>query len=67
MLAYSGVPFENFTYTDGDKYLINQDDKWGWCDDKGKFIINPQFDDASFFGDSKLASIKSSDKYGYRQ
>jgi hypothetical protein len=41
------------------RQIFNQDDKYGWCDKEGKFIINPQFDDAVFsFGDSKLASIK---------
>jgi hypothetical protein len=50
---------------DGEKYLIDQDGKWGWCDIEGKITINPQFDDAIFFGDSKLASIKSSGRWGY--
>jgi hypothetical protein len=28
------------------RQIFNQDDKYGWCDKEGKFIINPQFDDA---------------------
>jgi hypothetical protein len=45
--------------------LIYQDEKAGWCDKDGKFIINPQFESAEVFGESKIACVKSGDKYGY--
>ena len=40
-------------------------DKWGYIDKSGKFIINPQFDDACDFSESGLAGVQLGDKWGY--
>jgi hypothetical protein len=50
---------------DGDKFLIEQDGKWGWCDKEGKIIINPQFTDAHPFWGNDLAPIESGKSWGY--
>jgi len=50
---------------DGDKYLIEQDGKWGWCDKEGKITINPQFAEAYPFRGSKLAAVRSGESWGY--
>lgn len=50
---------------DGDKYLIEQDGKWGWCDKEGKITINPQFAEAYPFRGSKLAAVRSGKSWGY--
>lgn len=43
----------------------SQEERWGYVDQKGKFVINPQFKSASFFSDG-LALVKSpDDKFGY--
>jgi hypothetical protein len=40
-----------------------QKDKYGYFDLEGKIAINPQFDYAQTFSDSKLACIESGNKY----
>ena len=39
--------------------------KWGYIDETGEFIINPQFEDAGLFADNGLAWIMVHGKYGY--
>ena len=39
-------------------------DKWGYVNQVGKIVIEPQFDDAYNFSKG-LAAIKISDKWGY--
>jgi hypothetical protein len=56
--------FEEMSY-DGDKFLIKQDDKWGWCNDEGTIIINPQFEKASNFNGSNLAPVKMGKRWAY--
>jgi len=44
---------------------VKSGEKWGYIDKKGKFQINPQFDEAHLFVDD-LALVKSNDgKYGF--
>ena len=52
---------------DGDWFLIAQDDKYGWIDREGAYVINPQFEGAYPFNGKKLAPviIGDSDKWGY--
>ena len=38
-------------------------DKWGVIDKQGKFVIKPQFDDFSSFGDG-LSKVQVGDKWG---
>lgn len=38
---------------------------YGYIDTKGKYVINPQFDNAGGFSDNGLANVKSGDKWGY--
>lgn len=45
--------------------VCNSDDKWGFVDATGKYIINPQFDNTYGFNDSGLAAVKIGEKYGY--
>lgn len=39
-------------------------DKWGYIDQSGDIVINPQFSSASFFSDG-MAAVSISGKYGY--
>jgi hypothetical protein len=45
--------------------LIEQDGKFGWTDNKGKIIINPQFNSALPFNKGKLAAVQSGKSYGF--
>lgn len=50
---------------DKDKFLAEQNDKFGWLDKNGKELIAPRYDDGFPFNDSKLAAVKAGDKWGY--
>lgn len=41
------------------------DGKWGYIDKTGKYVINPQFDEASPFAENGLARVASGEKYGF--
>ena len=44
---------------------VKSDDKWGYIDTTGSYVIKPQFDVAGVFADNGLARVQSGDKYGY--
>lgn len=44
---------------------ILNDEKWGFVDKAGKFIINPQFDNAQHFAKNGLACVGLGEKCGY--
>jgi len=52
-------------YTDGNSFLIEQDGRYGWCDNNGNITINPQFAEAFPFKGSKVAAVLSGGSYGY--
>ncbi|MBC7862869.1 MAG: WG repeat-containing protein, partial [Bacteroidia bacterium] len=37
---------------------------WGYCDNKGKILIEPQYEEENAFGSSKLAFVKKDGKFG---
>jgi hypothetical protein len=39
--------------------------KWGYIDHTGKFLANPQFDEAHAFTDDGLARVEIAGKWGY--
>jgi len=43
---------------------VESDHKWGYVDENGKLVIQPQFDDESNFFDNGLATVKVNGKYG---
>jgi len=43
---------------------VKIENKWGYINDKGKIIINPQFDEAFLFSDD-IALVKVGNLYGY--
>jgi len=43
---------------------VKSGDKWGYIDREGKYVVNPQFDDAVLFTE-KTALIRSGDKFGF--
>ena len=43
---------------------VEQNDRWGFVDQKGQIVINPQFDDTFGFRDG-LASVQVGEKWGY--
>jgi hypothetical protein len=47
-----------------DKKGFFEGGKWGYIDKTGKYIINPQFDEAMGFNEG-LASVRIGDKWGY--
>jgi len=58
-------PQFKFMMNDGEWFLIDQNDKCGWCDANGKIIINPQFENVCLFLNNKLAPVQSGDQWGY--
>lgn len=53
---------ERCTY---DLVAVQSDEKWGFIDKEGKYVINPQFKEACLFSDG-LALVQAQDgKYGY--
>jgi len=47
------------------QYQVKQNNKWGWCNQDGKMVIEPQFTDAEPFAGNDLAPVKQGDKWGY--
>lgn len=57
--------FKNiFYHFDGLARVQNADDKWGWIDEKGKYVITPQFDDADAFTTDGTAKVRVGTKTG---
>jgi hypothetical protein len=52
-------------YKDKERYLFEENERWGWCDKLGKIVIIPIYLAASKFNENEIASIKMVDKYGY--
>jgi len=50
---------------DGDKYLYNKGNKWGWLDKDGKIEINHQFRYAYPFNGQDLAPVAKNDEWGF--
>jgi hypothetical protein len=50
---------------DGDLYLIEQGDKYGWASRDGKILINPQFGAAFTFNGNDIAPVKVGETWGY--
>lgn len=56
--------FDNLI-TDGNLFLISLYNKWGWADNEGKIVINPQYDVALPFNGNQITPVKKNDSYGY--
>ena len=50
---------------DGDLYLIEQGDKYGWATREGQIIINPQFAAAFTFNGGDIAPVQVGETWGY--
>jgi len=50
---------------DGDLYLIEQGDKYGWATREGQIVINPQFATAFTFNGGKIAPVQVGETWGY--
>jgi hypothetical protein len=48
-----------------DLIAVEKDDKWGYIDHNGTYVINPQFQKAYAFSDGLALVQLSDDKYGY--
>ena len=53
----------DYYFSDGLR-RVNVNNKWGFVNKKGDFVIYPQFDEVSPFNED-LAAVKINDKYGY--
>jgi len=47
-----------------DLFFVNTGGRWGYVDRAGKYIINPQFDDARGFSEG-LAPVRLAEQWGY--
>ena len=47
-----------------DGLVEKDDDKYGYINKKGDYVINPQFDAADSFSEG-LAAVEDDDEYGY--
>jgi len=50
---------------DKDIFLVQLNDKWGWCDAEGKMIIDCKFEEAFKFGENDLAPVKLNGYFGF--
>lgn len=50
---------------DNDLFIIVSSGKYGWCNNKGKILINPQFEVALYFSGNKLAPVSVDGKWGF--
>ena len=50
---------------DGDLYLIEQGEKFGWAGRDGKILINPQFGAAFTFNGNDIAPVQVGETWGY--
>jgi len=50
---------------DGNRYLVQDGNKFGWLDRAGKVVITPRFDDAFPFKGYKYAAVRDGSKWGY--
>lgn len=70
LLGINLILFSSCKIKSDDKFSYNlipvkTDEKWGYIDQEGKYVINPQFKDAALFSDG-LALVQTDDsKYGY--
>ncbi len=52
------------SFSEGLAVIVNKEGKFGFVDETGKMIINPQFDTANSFSEG-LAVVKQNDKFGF--
>jgi uncharacterized protein YbdZ (MbtH family) len=50
---------------DGELYLIEQNEKYGWATREGQIVINPQFVTAFTFNGGKIAPVQVGETWGY--
>jgi len=50
---------------DGDLYLIEQGDKYGWATREGQIVINPQFGAAFTFNGNDMAPVQVGETWGF--
>lgn len=50
---------------DGDLYLIEQGEKFGWATREGQIVINPQFTTAFTFNGGDIAPVQVGETWGY--
>lgn len=58
------IPPDNVSFFGDGLLPVRLDHKWGFIDKTGKYVINPQFDDATPFADG-LARVKLGGKWGF--
>jgi hypothetical protein len=58
-------PQYDYLKNDLHKFLFKKEDKYGWCDENGKTIIEPTYEDAFNFWNNKLSPVKISEYYGF--
>ena len=58
---------ENNLFQNGLLAIPSADNKYGYIDKTGKYIINPQFDEAYPFTDNGLARVQTGDRYGFAE
>ncbi|MBC5834328.1 WG repeat-containing protein [Flavobacterium sp. F372] len=50
---------------DGDDFMIQQNEQYGWCDKSGKVFVKPQYNWISGFFNSDLALVQTDAENGY--
>ena len=50
---------------DGDLYLVEQGEKFGWANREGQITINPQFGSAFTFSGNDIAPVQIGETWGY--
>jgi len=52
-------------HNDGEMYMVQDDNGWGWIDADGNVEIAPQFEEALPFNNEKYAPVKIGDDFGF--
>lgn len=65
----SGNPIFETNYSailvDGNDFLVQLNDQWGWIDNKESVLINFKYEDAWPFKKSDLAKVQENEKFGF--
>lgn len=62
---YALEPRFDYMVTDGELFMACSDEKWGWCDINGNWLVAPQYEKILPFNKADLAPVLIKGKWAY--